>query len=176
MASNRPSYEAVRALWFLIFILNYEILVFCFQESSDSLQKDSNFIEENFQDLLKSRSRTKRTVLSLPKNTSCKLTFDWATDIKPLNNTRTSLTLTVPFRFVLPSYTDLQAFYSSLGNLFGKSDDELSEADKAEPTVDAEVQNFIEQQRSKRHRRAVYKNVEATFRKYVQLISSLFVH
>ena len=63
------------------------------------------------------------------------------------------------FRFVLPTYTNLQSLYSTLGKIeFDKEDDGDSNL------IDIE---FLEEQRANDERRNVYLHVEDMFKKYL---------
>ena len=105
------------------------------------------------------RKRLKRATLSLPDNTSCKITLSYSMSIDPLNNTFSSLNLDLPFRFVLPTYTQLNTLYSTLGKM-----DEESGGDGNE--IDYEV---LEEQRTNEQRRSIYKHIETIFARYFQL-------
>ena len=66
------------------------------------------------------------------------------------------------FRFVLPTYTNLQSLYSTLGKIeFDKEDDGDSNV------IDIE---FLEEQRANDERRNVYLHVEDMFKKYIIII------
>lgn len=79
--------------------------------------------------------------------------------IDPLNNTFSSLNLDLPFRFVLPTYTQLNTLYSTLGKM-----DEESGGDGN--VIDYE---FLEEQRTNEQRRSIYKHLETIFARYFQL-------
>lgn len=103
------------------------------------------------------RRRTRRSALSIPPNTSVRITLDLSTAVKPLKNTGTFLTIDLPFRFVLPTYKDLVSIYGKFG------DNEGSESTNAGFPVDYE---FLEEQRANSQRRNIYKHIETAFQKY----------
>lgn len=86
------------------------------------------------------KGRLRRAVLSLPDNTSLSLSMP----ISPLNNTFSSMNVDLPFRFVLPTYTQLNSLYSSLGRI----DDESDGGSKVD-------YDFLEEQRSNKQRRLI---------------------
>ena len=61
----------------------------------------------------------------------------------------------LPFRFVLPTYTQLNSLYSSLGRI----DDESDGGSKVD-------YDFLEEQRSNKQRRLIYSHLESMFEKY----------
>ena len=101
--------------------------------------------------------RLKRSALSLPRNTSARFVIDWITPVAPLKTTFTFLTLDLIFRFVLPTYTQLNALYSTLGRL--GVDDGDSETSNG---IDYE---FFEEQRAHKERRSIYEHAEDLFQK-----------
>jgi len=106
--------------------------------------------------------RLKRGSWSLPPNTSVRYQLDWITPVTALNNTFTLLIYAMIFRFVLPTYTNLQSLYSTLGKI---------DEDHEENVVDLE---FFEEQRANDERRAVYLTIEDIFRKYVTYFEYLY--
>ena len=106
------------------------------------------------------RRRTRRAALSLPDNTSFKIEFDLSVGISPLNNTFTSLTLILPFRFVLPTYQQLNERYSNLRRYSSDLRDEDDE--ETGNLIDYE---FLEEQRANEQRRTIYQHVENLFKK-----------
>lgn len=105
------------------------------------------------------RRSARRAALSLPDNTSCKISFDLSVGINPLNNTFTSFTMSLPFRFVLPTYTQLNERYGNLGRLDGDLSDGNGEMGNL---IDYE---FLEEQRANEQRRTIYQHLENMFRK-----------
>lgn len=106
----------------------------------------------------KPHRRLKRSSWSLPPNTSTRLVLDLILPIAPLNNTFSSLVLDLIYRFVLPTYTQLDTLYSSLGRLDedGQIEGETSDSN----VIDYE---FFEEQRANRERRAIYQQAESLF-------------
>lgn len=105
------------------------------------------------------RGRNRWAALSLPDNTSCKISLDLSTGINPLNNTFTSLTLSVPFRFVLPTYKSLNDQYGRLHQL----ENDLSGSDRhTQSIIDY---HFLEEQRANDQRRTIYQHIETLFKK-----------
>jgi len=60
----------------------------------------------------------------------------------------------LPFRFVLPTYTQLNSLYSTLGRI----DDENGDDNKVD-------YDFLEEQRSNEQRRLIYRHLESMFEK-----------
>jgi hypothetical protein len=107
----------------------------------------------------KRQSSSSRTALSLPDNTSLKIAFDMSVGISPLNNTFSSFTMSLPFRFVLPTFTQLNNRYGSLDQL----EKDLSDEGQIESNlIDYE---FLEEQRANEQRRTVYQHIEILFKK-----------
>jgi hypothetical protein len=105
------------------------------------------------------QSSSSRTALSLPDNTSLKIAFDMSVGISPLNNTFSSFTMSLPFRFVLPTFTQLNNRYGSLDQL----EKDLSDEGQIESNlIDYE---FLEEQRANEQRRTVYQHIEILFKK-----------
>ncbi len=102
--------------------------------------------------------RLKRGSWSLPPNTSVRYSLDWITPVTALNNTFTLLIYAMIFRFVLPTYTNLQSLYSTLGKI------DMEHMHDGENVIDLE---FFEEQRANDERRAVYLTIEDIFRKYI---------
>ena len=106
--------------------------------------------------------RLKRSSWSLPPNTSVRYIIEWIIPITPLNNSFAQMNYYTVFRFVLPTYTNLQSLYSTLGKIeFDKEDDGDSNV------IDIE---FLEEQRANDERRNVYLHVEDMFKKYIIII------
>lgn len=138
---------------------------------SDDLINDSNspFFTEEFVlsgtgdkaesfDGVQPKRRSRRAALSLPDNTSCKISFDLSVNIDPLNNTYTSLTLSLPFRFVLPTYQQLNDRYETLAKL----EDDLSGQENLNNLIDYD---FLEEQRANEQRQTIYQHIETMFTK-----------
>lgn len=106
--------------------------------------------------------RLKRGSWSLPPNTSIRYAFDWLIAVAPLNNTFTLLDNLLIFRFILPTYTNLQSLYSTLGKI---------DQDHEENAIDLE---FLEEQRANHERNIVYLHIEEIFKGY--LFFFLFHH
>jgi hypothetical protein len=104
--------------------------------------------------------RIKRSSWSLPPNTSTRFLFDLIHPITPLNNTFSALTLNLLYRFVLPTYKDLNKLYSTLGRL----DTNNLEGEMDENQIDFE---FFEEQRANHERRSVYQHAQGVFEEYV---------
>ena len=102
--------------------------------------------------------RSRRTALSLPDNTSIKIAFDISVGISPLNNTFSSFTMSLPFRFVLPTFTQLNNRYGNLNQL----ENDLSEGTFKSNLIDYE---FLEEQRANEQRRSIYQHIEILFKK-----------
>ena len=100
------------------------------------------------------KRRLKRATLSLPDNTSLKITLCYSMAVDPLNNTFSSLNVDLPFRFVLPTYTQLSTLYSTLGKM-GEED--------GSNEIDYE---FLEEQRTNEQRRSIYRHLESIFEGY----------
>ena len=149
--------------------------VVCISFIFDSIKSDGEIDrplgEDNLsvQEWLKSKSsqnlgarrRTRRSALSLPSNTSVRVTLDLSTAVKPLKDTGTYLTLDLPFRFVLPTHKDLT-------NIYGKFEG------TEERTNDLNVgfpfdYHFLEEKRANSQRRIIYKHIETAFKKYFLL-------
>ena len=96
--------------------------------------------------------------LSLPDNTSIKIAFDISVGISPLNNTFSSFTMSLPFRFVLPTFTQLNNRYGNLNQL----ENDLSEGTFKSNLIDYE---FLEEQRANEQRRSIYQHIEILFKK-----------
>lgn len=106
---------------------------------------------------------SRRTALSLPDNTSCKISFDLSMSVNPLNNTYTSLTLSLPFRFVLPTYKQLNNLYGNLDRLDNDlSDNQGSREGRNGRLIDYE---FLEQQIANEQRRSIYQHIELMLEK-----------
>lgn len=120
--------------------------------SSSSSQKDEIKADNPTSEDRRSR-RLKRGSWSLPANTTMRYGIDWITPITPLNNTFTLMVYALIYRFVLPTYSNLQSLYSTLGKI-----DEGHE----ENVIDLE---FLEEQRANDERRAVYLHIEEIFKK-----------
>lgn len=103
--------------------------------------------------------RLKRSSWSLPPNTSIRYQLDWIIPITPLNNTFTLMIYDLIFRFVLPTYTNLQSLYDTLGKI---SADDME--DEGKNVIDLE---FLEEQRANHERHNVYLHVEDIFKKYI---------
>lgn len=80
--------------------------------------------------------------------------------ITPLNNSFSFLTFDLVYRFVLPTYTDLNNLYSTLGRL----DTNNLEGEIDESQIDFE---FFEEQRANHERRSVYQHAQGVFEKYM---------
>jgi hypothetical protein len=80
--------------------------------------------------------------------------------ITPLNNSFSALTFDLVYRFVLPTYKDLNNLYSTLGRL----DTNNLEGEMDENQIDFE---FFEEQRANHERRSVYQHAQGVFEKYV---------
>jgi hypothetical protein len=104
--------------------------------------------------------RIKRSSWSLPPNTSTRFLFDLIMPITPLNNSFSALTFDLVYRFVLPTYKDLNNLYSTLGRL----DTNNLEGEMDESQIDFE---FFEEQRANHERRSVYQHAQGVFEKYV---------
>ena len=102
--------------------------------------------------------RLKRGSWSLPPNTSVRYQMDWITPVNALNNTFTLMIYSLIFRFVLPTYSNLQSLYSTLGKI------DMEHEHDGENVIDLE---FLEEQRANDERRNVYLTIEDYFRKYV---------
>ena len=107
---------------------------------------------------LEVKRSSSRAALSLPDNTSLKISFDMSVGISPLNNTFSSFTMSLPFRFVLPTYTELNNRYGSLDQL----EKDLSEGQTKSNVIDYE---FLEEQRANEQRRTIYQHIETLFKK-----------
>ncbi|KAK4025693.1 uncharacterized protein LOC116926572 [Daphnia magna] len=105
------------------------------------------------------RRSSRRTALSLPANTSCKISFDMSVGISPLNNTFTSFTMSLPFRFVLPTHSQLNHLYGNLERL----ESDLSDGEATTKVIDYE---FLEEQRANEQRRTIYQHIETLFKKF----------
>ncbi|XP_057367464.1 uncharacterized protein LOC130688499 [Daphnia carinata] len=105
------------------------------------------------------RRSSRRTALSLPANTSCKISFDMSVGINPLNNTFTSFTMSLPFRFVLPTHAQLNNLYGNLERL----ESDLSDGETTTKVIDYE---FLEEQRANEQRRTIYQHIETLFKKF----------
>lgn len=108
------------------------------------------------------RRSSRRTALSLPANTSCKISFDMSVGISPLNNTFTSFTMSLPFRFVLPTHSQLNHLYGNLERL----ESDLSDGEATTKVIDYE---FLEEQRANEQRRTIYQHIETLFKKYTNI-------
>lgn len=117
-----------------------------------------NALFESEYDSVQRRS-FRRTALSLPANTSCKISFDMSVGISPLNNTFTSFTMSLPFRFVLPTHTELNNLYGNLEQL----ESDLNDGEERTNLIDYE---FLEEQRANEQRRTIYQHIETLFKKY----------
>ena len=102
--------------------------------------------------------RLKRGSWSLPPNTSVRYQIDWITPVTALNNTFTLMIYSLIFRFVLPTYSNLQSLYSTLGKI------DMEHEHDGENVIDLE---FLEEQRANDERRNVYLTIEDYFRKYL---------
>lgn len=109
---------------------------------------------------LVARRRTRRSALSLPPNTSVRVTLDLSTAVNPLKNTFTYLTIDLPFRFVLPTYKDLASIY-------GKSESTDEHANNLNAGFPIDY-HFLEEQRANSQRRNIYKHIETALKKYVK--------
>jgi len=98
--------------------------------------------------------RLKRGSWSLPPNTSIRYAFDWLIGVAALNNTFTILDNLLIFRFILPTYTNLQSLYSTLGKI---------DEDHEENVIDLE---FFEEQRANHERNIVYLEIEELLKGY----------
>ena len=103
--------------------------------------------------------RIKRSSWSLPSNTSTRFFFDLIMPVVPLNNTFSALTLDLVYRFVLPTYRDLNKLYSTLGRL----DTNTLDGEIDESKIDFE---FFEEQRANHERRSIYQHAQGVFEKY----------
>ena len=129
---------------------------FSLNEAEDSPISSSLSVE---QPATEQRSRRlKRSSWSLPPNTSARYQVDWIIPIAPLNNTFTLMIYDLIFRFVLPTYTDLQSLYETLGKM---SSDEKE--DEGKNVIDLE---FLEEQRANHERHNVYLHIEDIFKTY----------
>ena len=106
--------------------------------------------------------RIKRSSWSLPRNTSARMVLDIIMPVIPLNNTFSALTLDLIYRFVLPTYTQLNDLYSTLGRL--DTNDLDGEID--ENQIDFE---FFEEQRANHERRSLYQHAQGVFEKFVYI-------
>lgn len=113
---------------------------------------------ESAEKLQVERRSSRRTALSLPDNTSLKISFDMSVGISPLNNTFSSFTMSLPFRFVLPTFTQLNNRYGNLNQL----ENDLSEGQVKSNLIDYE---FLEEQRANEQRRSIYQHIEILFKK-----------
>lgn len=84
---------------------------------------------------------------------------DYIMPVAPLNNTFSSFTLDLIYRFVLPNYNQLVKLYSSLGRL---DEDVDKDNDVNRNFIDLE---FFEEQRANEDRRNVYRHAEELFEK-----------
>lgn len=94
------------------------------------------------------RSRSKRSVILLPRNTSITITFDLSMPVTALASQSGFYNMRVPFRFFIPTYNQLTSYY-------GRT--ESREYDENEL-------NSIhrqEQERANEERRFIYKNFES---------------
>ncbi len=107
--------------------------------------------------------RLMRGSWSLPPNTSIRYAFDWLIGVAALNNTFTILDNLLIFRFILPTYTNLQSLYSTLGKI---------DEDHEENVIDLE---FFEEQRANHERNIVYLEIEELLKGY-NLFLFLFCH
>lgn len=116
-----------------------------------TLDQDDKSYESSIEP--KSR-RLKRSSWSLPPNTSARMILDWIIPIAPLNNTFSNLVIDLIYRFVLPTYTQLNNLYGTLGRL----DENNAETN----LIDYE---FFEEQVANKERRSVYQHAEGVFEK-----------
>lgn len=72
-----------------------------------------------------------------------------------------ALTLDLIYRFVLPTYSQLNTLYSTLGRL---DTNELDGDNERSNVIDLE---FFEEQRANNERRSIYQHVQGLFEKYV---------
>lgn len=104
--------------------------------------------------------RIKRSSWSLPPNTSTRMILDIIMPIVPLNNTFSALTLDLIYRFVLPTYSQLNTLYSTLGRL---DTNELDGDNERSNVIDLE---FFEEQRANNERRSIYQHVQGLFENF----------
>lgn len=94
--------------------------------------------------------------------------LDYIIPVVPLNNTFSTFTLDLIYRFVLPTYSQLSALYSSLGRI-DSHDNELDGDDDGEHQrsfMSNGGLEFFEEQRANRERRMVYEHAEDLFERY----------
>ena len=100
---------------------------------------------------------------------------DVATTIIPLNNTNSWLIFDLLYRFVLPTYPQLTALYSTLGKIDVNDIDfegDRNDFDQDELLKDFDNLmdfEFFEKQRANDERRIVYSHAEQVFERFVQL-------
>jgi len=157
--------------------------------------------------------RLKRGTWSLPRNTTLRLQLvnsssaaihnnlsnnyywfifyqDVATTIIPLNQTTSWLIFDLIYRFVLPTYPQLAALYSTLGKMDVNDidfegdrndfdqDELLKDFDQDELLKDFDNLmdfEFFEKQRANDERRIVYSHAEQIFERFVQLWCSYWM-
>lgn len=117
----------------------------------DRSDLDDPILPDDFNRHGEVKSRAKRSVLSLPANTTLRILLDIFLPVNPLNNTFTSLLLELPFRFTLPTYDDYK-------NHFGDSKERNTEKE-------LEDENLLEDKWTEEHRSLVYRHVETLFEK-----------
>lgn len=124
---------------------------------------DSKMGDRHQQQTVERKSRRiKRSSWSVPRNTSARIVLDIIMPVIPLNNTFSALTLDLIYRFVLPTYTQLNNLYSTLGRL--DTNDLDGEID--ENQIDFE---FFEEQRANHERRSLYQHAQGVFEKFVYI-------
>ena len=122
---------------------------------SETKTKFDNFDHKRFVQPAKPKlRRIKRSSWSLPKNTTARFVVRWIVRVSSLNNSFSALSSEVRYLFKLPTYSQLQTLYSTLGR--------LKEENEKENMIDHE---FFEEQRANKERRSIYQHVEGLFDK-----------
>jgi hypothetical protein len=119
---------------------------------------DDKILADQQQPVERKSRRIKRSSWSLPRNTSTRFLLDLIMPVVPLNNSFSFLTFDLSYRFVLPTYTQLNNLYSTLGRLDTNNlDGEIDESQ-----IDLE---FFEEQRANHERRSIYQHAQGVFEK-----------
>lgn len=117
----------------------------------------------------KLHQRERRSAISLPEGSTVTVTMDLIVPVVPLlNTTLTYLWFDLPLTFDVPTASNLNELYSSLGLIDGSSSQGKDEDEDDDSRSYTSLRdNFVEEQRASHEQRQVYRYVEGFFQKYV---------
>lgn len=93
-----------------------------------------------------SSGRQKRSLILLPANTSITVTFDLSMPVRALASQSGFYNMRVPFRFFIPTYDQLTAFYTE------SREDDVNQIEQI---------HRQEQERANEERRYIYRSMES---------------